>query len=58
VALFKFVSGPFFCGGFEPSETKVSNFEQTGTPKERMWHWDVGAREGAHVDNRSVLAIR
>jgi hypothetical protein len=37
---------------------KVSNFEQTATAKKRMRNWDVGARDSAHVDNRSVLAIR
>jgi hypothetical protein len=35
-----------------------SNFDQTPTAKERMRILGRGAPEGAHVDNRSVLAIR
>jgi hypothetical protein len=34
VALFESVSGPFFCGGFEPSG--LGELEQTATAKERM----------------------
>jgi len=37
---------------------EVSNFDQTPTAKERMRILGRGAPEGAHVDNRSVLAIR
>jgi hypothetical protein len=41
-----------------PSLSEVSNFDHTAISKERMRVFGCRAREGAHVENRSILAIR
>jgi hypothetical protein len=40
------------------SSSEVSNFDHTAISKERMQVFGCRAREGAHVENRSILAIR